>query len=66
MPRGSHHEETGLLLEDHGQLSLSVDAGGMWRLDAPLAAQKLVGRRVRVIGTRSEFDLLDVRIIHAL
>ena len=60
MPRGSHHDKTGLLLEDRGQLSLSCDAGGTWRLDAPTAATRLKGRRVRVVRTRADFDLLDV------
>ena len=60
MPRGSHHDETGVLFEDRGQLCLSRDAGGTWRLDAPTAAKRLTGRRVRVVGTRAEFDLLDV------
>lgn len=60
MPRGSHHDETGWLLEDRGQLSLARDAGGNWRLDAPRVARRFVGRRVRVTGTRADFDLLDV------
>ena len=66
MPRGSHHDETGLLLEDRGQLSLSCDAGGTWRLDAAHAARRLLGQRVRVVGTRTEFDMLDVTKIAPL
>ena len=66
MPRGSHHDETGWLLEDRGQLSLSRDAGGTWRLDAPHCARLFTGRRVRVIGIRADFDLLDVTEIHSM
>ena len=66
MPRGSRHDETGLLLEDRGQLALKRDAGGTWRLDAPHSAERLTGRRVRVVGTRAEFDLLDVATIEAI
>ena len=66
MPRGSHHDETGLLLEDHGPLSLSRDAGGTWRLDVSPSAKRMVGCRVRVIGARADFDLLDVSQIKAV
>ena len=65
MLRGSHHDETGWLLEDHGQLSLSRDAGGTWRLDASPYAKLFSGRRVRVIGTRADFELLEVIEIHS-
>ena len=66
MPRGSHHDETGLLLEERGQLSLSRDAGGTWRLDVSKSVMRMVGRRVRVIGTRADFDLLEVSHIEAV
>lgn len=62
MPRGSRHDETGLLFEDSGWpgLCLQRDAGGVWRLDVGAAAWRLVGRRVRLTGTRTGFDILDV------
>jgi hypothetical protein len=63
MPRGTQHDETGLLLRDGRFLVLQRDDGGRWRLDADPAALGLLGRRVRVQGTRSGFDLLDVRRI---
>ncbi len=66
MPLGSKHDETGWLQDSGGQLQLRRDAGGTWRLDAPAAARRLVGARVRVNGTRGEFDLLDVARIEAL
>lgn len=63
MPRGSRHIETGMLLEGRHGLVLRRDEGGEWRLDAPLRAQRLVGRRVRVDGVRDGFDLLAVTAI---
>lgn len=63
MPRGTAHELVGLLLRDGRSLVLRVDDGGEWRLDAPGRAWRLLGRRVRVTGTRDGFDLLAVRSI---
>jgi hypothetical protein len=40
-----------------------VDDGGEWRLDVSGRYHHLLGRRVRVSGTRSEFDMLDVKRI---
>jgi hypothetical protein len=40
-----------------------VDDGGEWRLDISGRHHHLLGRRVRVSGTRSEFDMLDVKRI---
>lgn len=64
VPRGSRHHETGIL-NDHGQgYALRRDGGGTWRLDVSPderhVADALVGKRVRVLGTRADFDLLDV------
>lgn len=59
MPLGSKHEETGWLNLLDQQLVLRRDAGGTWRLDAPRRALALAGQRVRVIGTRVGFDLLE-------
>lgn len=59
---GSHHDETGWLNNGRGELVLRRDGGGRWRLDVGLVlgwrARKLVGRRVRVEGTRIDFDVL--------
>lgn len=66
MPKGTRHELVGLLLEDGGHLTLRVDDGGHWRLEAPRRVQKLVGRRVEVIGLRDGFDLLSVKSAKAL
>lgn len=67
MPIGSHHDETGWLNDDRGELVLRRDGGGRWRLDVGLVlgwrARKLVGRRVKVEGTRIDFDLLAARRI---
>jgi hypothetical protein len=63
MPRGTEHEESGLLLREGACLVLQRDDGGRWRLDVGRKADALLGRRVRVQGTRSGFDLLDVRRI---
>jgi len=63
MPRGTKHDGTGLLLREGHELVLQRDDGGRWRLDAGRNAFDLLGRRVRVQGTRSGFDILDVRSI---
>lgn len=63
MPRGTHHQLTGLLLEARRGLVLAIDGGGEWSLDAPPSAYKLLGLRVTVKGVRSGFDLLDVEKI---
>ena len=63
MPRGSIHEETGLLLEGEHWLVLHRDDGGQWRIDPDRRVQGYVGRRVVVEGVRSGFDWLTVRSI---
>lgn len=67
MPIGSHHDETGWLNDDQGELVLRRDGGGRWRLDVGLVlgrrARKLVGRRVKIEGTRIDFDVLAARKI---
>lgn len=67
MPRGTMHDETGRLSEQDGRWSLRRDGGGTWRLDlgplVTLKARRLVGRRVRIFGTRDGFDLLAVERI---
>jgi hypothetical protein len=42
---------------------LRRDDGGRWRLELDPRDEELLGRRVRVEGVRSGFDLLDVRRI---
>ena len=70
MPMGSQHEETGWLNENGGQWVLRRDEGGRWRLDVGFwmarRTRKLLGKRVRIVGKRSGFDLLDVDRIEAL
>lgn len=63
MPIGAHHIESGLLLREDRQLVLRIDGGGRWRLDAPLSADRLLGRRVTVDARRDGFDLLGVDAI---
>ena len=60
MPRGSRHELTGLLLGEGLYPVLRVTDGGEWRLDIRGRYKHLLGRRVRVIGSRADFNLLDV------
>ena len=63
MPMGSEHDETGRLLREGVDLILQRDDGGRWRLDVRRRDAALLGRRVRVLGTRSGFDWLEVRRI---
>ncbi|NJC33130.1 hypothetical protein GGR88_000604 [Sphingomonas jejuensis] len=64
MPRGSQHELTGRLDRDGHGFILRPDGGGQWRLDtgflAGWKASGLVGRNVRVLGTRDAFNVLAV------
>lgn len=60
MPLGSKHDEQGMLLREGRDLVLMRDDGGRWRLDADPGADKLLGRRVRVEGARTGFDILSV------
>jgi Protein of unknown function (DUF5818) len=66
MPRGSTHIIEGLLLGGDVYPILRPDGGGQWRLDLPWRYRKMVNRRVRVEGIRSEFDMLDVTRLTAL
>lgn len=64
MPMGTRHVETGRLNAAGADLVLRLDGGGTWRLDAGLLARwrarALVGRRVTVVGTRIDFDVLSI------
>jgi len=63
MPRGAAHEETGILLDGGVYPILKIDGGGQWRLDPSCRYRHLIGQRVRVFGTRADFDVLDVKRI---
>ncbi len=63
MPRGSQHELIGLLLGEGVYPVLRLADGGEWRLDVGGRYHHLLGRKVRVLGRRSEFDMLDVKRI---
>lgn len=64
LPRGTHHVVEGLLVaEGPVGLSLRVDGGGTWQIDGGASVRKMVNQRVRVEGTRSGFDMLDVATI---
>lgn len=63
MPRGTLHDETGLLLRERHWIVLQRDDGGRWRLDIGRRVERLLGQRVRVRGVRSGFDLLNVTSI---
>jgi hypothetical protein len=66
MPLGTVHTIDGLMLTGRPYPLLRPDTGGIWRLDLPHKFHILIGRRVRVEGTRSGFDMLDVRSVTAL
>jgi hypothetical protein len=66
MPRGARYDLEGLLLAGNVYPVLRIDGGGQWRLDLPWRYHKLIGRRVRVTGARSEFDMLDVTEVTAI
>jgi hypothetical protein len=66
MPRGTTHTVEGLLLAGGIYPILRTDGGGQWRLDLPRGFRSLIGQRVRVSGTRSGFDMLDVVEAHRL
>jgi hypothetical protein len=66
MPRGSRHWETGLLLRGDLGLVLRLDGGGEWQLDAPGRAQRYIGQRVQIEGTRDGFNLLAVTKLEPL
>ena len=68
MPMGTQHTLTGLLLwnEHLRSFVLNCDGGGTWRLDLNVADRRYADSRVRVSGSRSGFDLLDVVRIDAI
>lgn len=62
MSRGQTYRLEGRLLNGDGRglFALRMDDGGTWHLDAPSKMRPLVGQRVQVNGTRSNFDVIDV------
>lgn len=70
MPKGQQIEEIGWLNESGGHWVLRRDGGGRWRLDVGFGlawrSRKLIGQRVRLIGKRAGFDLLDVERMEAV
>lgn len=60
MPMGSHHRLTGMLLKGARGYELQMDDGGVFALDVTRGAERLVGTRVTIEGTRSGFNLIDV------
>ena len=65
MPMGSRHRLEGQLMNAPRGLLVHVEDGGVWALDADDGARALVGKRVKVEGTRSGFDRIDVEWIIA-
>jgi hypothetical protein len=60
MPLGVAVDEMGLVLRDGPRIILRVDDGGEWQLDLRSNHGQPFGRRVRVQGKRSGFNLIDV------
>ena len=65
MPVGSRHRFVGRLGLARRGLLVHVEDGGVWALHADADATALVGKRVKVDGTRSGFDRIDVEWIAA-
>ena len=65
MPIGSRYRLGGQLSKARRGLLVHVDDGGVWALDADAAVDALVGKRVKLEGTRSGFDRIDVEWIVA-
>lgn len=65
MPRGEPFVLIGVLLGEGPYPTLRMAEGGEWRLDITGRYRHLVGQRVRIIGRRSEFDMIDVDYIEA-
>ncbi len=60
MPKGTHHDLKGLLLAGTPYPVLRMDDGGEWQLELVQRHRHLFGTRVRLSGTRDEFDLIAV------
>lgn len=62
---GSRHRFEGHLGKARRGLLVHVEDGGIWAIDADADASALVGKRVKVEGTRSGFDRIAVEWIIA-
>jgi hypothetical protein len=62
----TYHVEIGRLDHDGRSLGLVRLNGERWRITAPRRARRMIGRRVRVEGTRVGHDELDVTRIEIL
>jgi hypothetical protein len=60
MTRGSIEHLEGTLIEGSPFPVLRMAEGGQWRLDLNGRWRHLLGRRVRIRGRRSDFDMIDV------
>ena len=69
MPIRSRHRLEGQRRQAPRGLLVQVEDGGVWALDADADAdadaEALVGKRVKVEGTRTGFDCIDVEWIVA-
>ena len=65
MPRGTRHTLSGTLRWNGRCYILEIDNGGYWLLDTSKSYRRLVDYKVTVEGTRSGFNLLDVRSLVA-
>ncbi|MBA2936194.1 hypothetical protein HZF05_19095 [Sphingomonas sp. CGMCC 1.13654] len=63
---GSSIEETRTLVRDGGGFALRRDAGGRYRLDLHRLPIDEVEKRVRVVGTLVEDELVDVDGVSAV
>lgn len=66
MPLWTRYIVEGRLTRRYGGLALAVDDGGIWRLEYLRRYDHLLGKRVRVDGTRDGFDLLAVNRLSLL
>lgn len=63
MPKGTHHELTGQLMEGTFYPVLRVADGGEWRLEITKSWRHLLGQQVIITGVREGFDLIVVERI---
>ena len=61
-----HVDASGLLTRRGHRDVLLVDGGGEWDVDLLWRHRRLLGRRVRVQGRRSGFNLLDARTVEPI
>lgn len=66
MPIGDAVDIAGIVLRDGRRINLYVDGGGYWELQLFPSELWPLGRRVRVRGVRSGFNIIDVQNIESL